>query len=149
MINWKTCFTALGLLWLRVLMGAGIAYHGYGKVFGGYMDRVVEGVAKMGFPFPELFAWAAALSEFLGGIFIALGLATRFAALFVFITMSVAGFIVHAADPLDKKELAFAYWTVAGALIFTGPGSLSLDALFSKLRWWPHRKKVRDIPPEI
>lgn len=149
MPNWKTCFTSLGLLWLRVLMGAGIAYHGYGKVFGGYMDKVVEGVAKMGFPFPEFFAWAAALSEFAGGTLIVLGLATRFAALSVFITMSVAGFIVHAADPLNVKELAFAYWTAAGTLILTGAGPLSLDALFSKLRWGPHRKKVRDIPPEI
>jgi putative oxidoreductase len=149
MINWKSCFTSLGLLWLRVLMGVGIAYHGYGKVFGGIMPQMVEGVTKMGAPFPVLFAWAAALSEFLGGILIALGLATRVSALFVMITMSVAGFIVHKADPWNVKELAFAYWTIAGALILTGPGSLSLDTLFSKLGLWPCRKKARDIPPEI
>jgi putative oxidoreductase len=149
MTNWKSCFTSLGLLWLRVLMGVGIAYHGYGKVFGGIMPQMVEGVTKMGVPFPVFFAWAAALSEFAGGILIALGLATRLAALFVLITMSVAGFIVHKADPWNVKELAFAYWTIAGALILTGPGPLSLDALFSKRRWWSHRKKVRDIPPEI
>lgn len=121
-----------GLLWLRVLGGAGIAYHGYGKVFGGMMGKFVQGVAKMGFPAPEVFAWAAALSEFAGGIFIVLGLATRPAAFFVFATMSVAAFVVHKADPFQVKELALAYWTLAGTLIFTGPGSISFDRFWIK-----------------
>ena len=120
---------SMGLLWLRVLMGAGIAYHGYQKIFGGYVPKFAEGVAQMGFPMPVVFAWAAALSEFLGGVFIAVGLVTRPAALAVFTTMSVAVFIHHAPDPLGVKELALAYWTIAGALIFTGGGKISLDAL--------------------
>ena len=45
-----------GLLWLRVLAGAGMAYHGFGKVFGGWMPKMTEGVAAMGFPVPSLFA---------------------------------------------------------------------------------------------
>ncbi|MBI4341234.1 MAG: DoxX family protein, partial [Candidatus Omnitrophica bacterium] len=111
---------ALGLLWLRILMGAGIAYHGYGKIFGGYLEKFAEGIAEMGFPLPMVFAWAAALSEFLGGLCVALGFQTRIAAAFVFATMTVAAFIRHAADPLNVKELALAYWTIAGALILTG-----------------------------
>ena len=47
---------AFGLLWIRVMMGSGIAYHGYGKIFGGRMARFTEGVAQMGFPLPALFA---------------------------------------------------------------------------------------------
>ncbi len=70
----KEVFFDIGLLWLRVLMGAGIAYHGYGIVFGGNMEHFAQSVAHLGFPRPEIFAWAAALSEFLGGILIALGL---------------------------------------------------------------------------
>ena len=122
----------LGLLWLRLLMGAGIASHGYGKIFGGQVEAFSEGVAQMGLPFPLFFAWAAALSEFVGGIFIALGLGTRIAALLVLVTMSVAAFLRHAADPFHVKELALAYWTMAGTLIFIGPGTLSLDGLFCK-----------------
>ena len=122
----------IGLLWLRVLMGLGIANHGYGKVFGGKIDRFAEGVASMGFPMPEFFAWAASLSEFLGGICIALGLFTRPAALFVCMTMAVAAFIKHGADPLKRKELALAYWTISGALIFLGSGRFSLDYLIAK-----------------
>ena len=68
----KTGLHDLGLLILRVLAGAGIAYHGYGKLFGGRMDKFAEGVAAMGCPMPEVFAWAAALSEVAGGILLAL-----------------------------------------------------------------------------
>ncbi|OGX06278.1 MAG: hypothetical protein A2Z88_00520 [Omnitrophica WOR_2 bacterium GWA2_47_8] len=119
----------LGLLWLRVLMGAGIAYHGYGKVFGGDLSMLTQGLVKMGFPFPEIFAWAAALSEFLGGICIALGLFTRPAAFFLFITMSVAAFVVHSKDPFTTKELALAYGTMAGMLILTGGGDLTVERM--------------------
>lgn len=129
----KDNLSSIGLLWLRVLAGAGIAYHGYGKVFGGHIGKLTEGVAAMGFPAPTFFAWAAALSEFAGGILLALGLGTQLAALFIFITMSVAAFKVHAKDPLQVKELALAYWVVSGALFFTGAGKFSLDAkLFKK-----------------
>lgn len=116
-----------GLLWLRVLAGLGIAYHGYGKVFGGWIGKLTEGVAALGFPMPHLFAWAAALSEFAGGILLVAGLGTRYAAAFIFVTMSVAAFMVHAADPFQKKELALAYWTISGALAMTGGGRWSLD----------------------
>ena len=117
---------SLGLLWLRVLMGAGMAYHGYGKLFGGTMQKFMEGVAALGMP--SQMAWAAALSEFLGGICIALGLGTRVAAAFVFATMSVAAFRAHAADPFNVKELALAYWVMSGALVLMGAGDFSVDA---------------------
>ena len=132
--NTKERIAALGLLWLSILMGAGIAYHGYGKIFGGeYFGANVEGfaggVAKMGFPMPLFFAWCAALAEFAGGIFVALGLFTRAAALFVFFNMSVAAFVAHSNDPMKVKELALAYWTMSGALVLMGGGCLSLDKL--------------------
>jgi len=119
----------VGFLWLRVFMGSGIAYHGYGKVFGGHITQLTSGLVQMGLPFPEVLAWAAALSEFAGGILIVLGLFTRPAAFFVFVTMSVAAFKAHAADPLQVKELALAYWTISGFLILAGAGKYSLDNL--------------------
>ena len=113
-------------------MGAGIAHHGYGKVFGGHMEKFLQGVTQMGFPMPELFAWAAALSEFLGGLCVALGLGTRVAAFFVFCTMGTAAFLAHRADPLSVKELALAYWTMSGALILLGGGRFSVGCLLKK-----------------
>ena len=117
----------LGLFWLRLLMGAGIAYHGSGAIFGGMMPRFTQGVAQMGFPAPGIFAWAAALSQFVGGLFVIIGFLTRPAAFFVFFTMTVAAFIKHSVDPFNVKELALAYWAMAGALILTGPGKFSID----------------------
>ena len=121
--------SSVGLLWLRVFAGYGMATHGYAKVFGGGMGQMTQGVAGMGFPFPAFFAWAAALSEFAGALCLALGLGTRIAAGFIFITMSVAFLKVHAADPFSTKELAFLYWAISGALMLIGGGRLSVDAL--------------------
>ena len=128
----KDAFLNFGLLWLRLATGAGIGYHGYQKLFHSDMSQLTAGVAKMGFPQPEIFAWAAALSEFLGGILIATGLFTRTAALFVFCTMTVAAFVAHGKDPLQTKELALAYWAISGAIIFTGGGGFSLDSMLFK-----------------
>ena len=109
-------------------MGAGIAYHGFNLIFQpGFMTKFIHSVAKLGFYHPEIFAWLAALSQFLGGILVLFGFKTRIAAFFVFVTMSVAVFLAHAHDPFSTKELALAYWTLAGALVFTGGGKFSID----------------------
>ena len=117
-----------GLLWLRVLLGLGMAFHGWGKIFGGRMHGFAEGVAAMGFPLPEFFAWAAALSELIGGLFVVFGIATRPAAAFIFFTMFIAAFVRHGADPFKKKELALAYLAMSGAVALLGAGRWSLDA---------------------
>ena len=128
----KNVTTGVGLLVLRVLMGVGIAYHGYGKIWGGRMPGFTDTVEAMGFPLPVVFAWLAAFSEFLGGALIALGLGTRVAALFVFGTMGVAAFVRHAAGPFGAQELALAYGTVALALMLTGAGPYSLDRVIRR-----------------
>jgi putative oxidoreductase len=115
------------LLALRLSFGLTLAFaHGLGKITG--LGNFIGTVARRGIPLPEVFGPAAALSEFAGGILLAIGLFTRPAAAFVLVTMLVAGFYVHAADPFSRKELAFAYAFVAVALILAGPGRFSLDA---------------------
>jgi len=121
-----------GLLFLRVMGGAGIAIHGYHKVFGGQMaDFAKMAIEPMGFPFPLVFAYLSGLTEFLGGIFIAVGLATRLAAFPLFFNMCVAVFMVHMRnkDPLGKMEPALAYLTAVGAILLTGSGAFSLDRI--------------------
>jgi len=49
----------------------------------------------LGLPFPELMAWAAALTETGGAILLALGLATRWISLPLMVTMVVATVTVH------------------------------------------------------
>jgi len=117
----------LGLFVLRVGFGSLLAsQHGFGKMSA--LGKFVEGVASRGIPFPWLFGTAAALSEFLGGLLVALGLLTRPAAFFVSITMLVAVFQIHAADPFAKKELAVTYALAAIAILIAGPGRFSVDA---------------------
>lgn len=116
-----------GLLALRVLAGVALALaHGIGKL--PPSARFVGGVAEMGFPVPGLFAWAAGLSEFAGGLLLALGLLTRPAAFVILVTMAVAAFIRQAGDPFGDRELALLYGSVALLYLLAGPGRLSLDA---------------------
>jgi putative oxidoreductase len=120
--DWKKKARNAGILALRLLGGSTIAFIGYNKVFGGQMPMLIEGVGKMGLPFPTLMAWLAALSEFAGGICIVLGLGTRIASFFLFITMCVAFFVAHANDPFPVKMPAFLYGTIALSLTLIGGG---------------------------
>ena len=120
-------------LLLRLWLGAMGVVHGFPKVFGG-MEKFTEGVVKMGLPAPEFFAWAAALSEFAGGILLILGLGTRLSAFLMAATMAVAGFIRHAEDPFKTKELALAYLVLSVVVFLLGPGRFSLDALVFRRR---------------
>jgi putative oxidoreductase len=138
----------LGLLILR-LAGIYLALgHGMGKIIGlaSGQSRFPAGLAEMGFPLPTLFAWAAGLSEFAGGLALALGLFTRWAAAFAAFTMFVAGFVRHKAmsqllswlgvAPASEEslkawgnpELAVVYLLVCAAVSLVGPGRFSLDA---------------------
>ncbi len=117
----------LGLLIFRVGFGFALAFaHGLGKM--PPSERFISGTAAMGFPLPVFFAWAAALSEFVGSLLLVAGLVTRPAALLVLSTMGVAFFVRHGADPFGDKETAFAYLMWAATLFATGPGRYSVDA---------------------
>ncbi|HWP31758.1 MAG TPA: DoxX family protein [Fimbriimonadales bacterium] len=104
--------------------------HGLGKLPPN--AKFIEGVGNLGFPVPEFFAWCSALAEFLGGALLAVGLLTRLAALSIVINMAVAYFMVHGADPFQKKEMAMLYGVVALGFLFFGGGKLSLDGVISK-----------------
>jgi putative oxidoreductase len=120
-------FPQIGLLVLRLGTGLGMALaHGLGKV--PPPDRLVEAVTGMGFPLPVIFAWAAGLTELFGGLFIAIGLATRLSSALMAITMGVAFFVAHAADPFQNKELSFMYLFCSLAIFLLGPGKWSIDS---------------------
>lgn len=121
----------IGLAALRIFAGLGLAFgHGIKKF--PPSDRFIEGVAKLGFPMPEFFGWAAACSEFFGGMLLAAGLATRPAGVFVLITMCVAAFIRHAGEPFTSKEKALLYACIALVFILIGSGKYGLDAILQR-----------------
>jgi len=115
-----------GLLLLRVFTGLSIAFaHGFNKM--PPSQRFVESVGKLGFPVPEMFAWAAGCAEFFGGLLLAAGLMTRPASFFIAVTMFVAAFMRHAADPFTGKEKALLFGVVAVAFLLIGSGKYGLD----------------------
>ncbi|MCP5489357.1 MAG: DoxX family protein [Verrucomicrobia bacterium] len=123
----------LALTVMRVGAGLMMATHGYGKIFeDGRMEKFTAGVGDMGFPFPGLFAWLAALSELVGGVCLALGLGTRVSAFLIAGTMFVAAFIRHGADPFAKKELALLYLVVMVYFAVCGGGRWALDKFLGK-----------------
>ena len=114
-------------LLLRVVLGVIFIAHGQQKVAGG-VDGFSDSVARLGFPAPHLFAWAAALAEFLGGICVLVGLFTRYAALSIAIVMAVAVTRVHWHQGLvGGYEYPLALLTIATAVMLTGAGPLSID----------------------
>lgn len=120
-----------GLALLRIFAGIALALaHGYGKV--PPSEGLINRAGEMGFPMPAFFAWAAGLSEFLGGIFLAIGFLTRISSFFIACTMLVALVGVHGADPFNRQELAFMYFFVAVAFLLRGSGDWSIDSLLRK-----------------
>lgn len=101
----------------------------------GPQDWFIADVAKMGFPFPTFFAWCAVISEFFGGILLALGLFARPAAFFNAITTFVAAFIFHKADVSGSALLGTVFFASTMGLTFTGPGRVSFDYLIYRFCW--------------
>ena len=101
-----TLFRNIGLAVLRIGAAALMLTHGYGKLIKlingeGFADPLGIGAT------PSLFLTVGA--EFVCPILIIIGLKTRIATVPLIITMAVAAFIVHGADPFQKKEMALVY----------------------------------------
>ncbi len=115
---------SVGLLVLRLAAAYVLISSGAAKLFGN-MDMFTGMVGRLGFPAPALFAYAAALTEFVGGILLALGLWTCFVAPLVAIVMLVALFGVH-KEILPSGMGAFFLLAIAIALSFIGSGRYSV-----------------------
>jgi putative oxidoreductase len=112
---------------LRVVTGVTIATaHGWHKVVQGWQYLtsgaqwpLLDDTVQLGFPAPVVLAIAAALSQFVGGWLLALGILTRLAALMVAGTMIVALLFNLWFDGPDA-QLAGLYALVAATFAVTG-----------------------------
>lgn len=128
--------TALGLLILRLGIGLIIAAHGAQKLFGVWggpgMTKWAQSVQRLRIRPARPWAWIAALSEFGGGLLLALGLISPLGSLAIIGAMLVAIATVHLSKGFwaGKGGFEFNLALIAGAaaLAFTGPGPYSLDA---------------------
>jgi putative oxidoreductase len=136
-----------GLEWLArlvVRLAVGLEFFGSGLGKLGKLSGFTQYFRSLGIPFPELQAPFVAGAELVCGMLIAVGLATRAAALVLCGVMTVA--IALAAVPEKKITagwhglLEFLYLPevlfllLLGWLIFTGPGKASLDAMLTPAR---------------
>jgi putative oxidoreductase len=125
--------SSLGLLVLRLALGAVFFAHGGQKVFGWFGGFGLEGTIGFmtGMGIPAVLAYIAIFTEFFGGLAILAGLLTRPAALGLAITMLVAIFKVHIGAGFfapNGYEFPLALAAIAISLLISGPGKYSLDA---------------------
>jgi putative oxidoreductase len=119
----------LGVLALRLVLGAIMIAHGYPKVFGG-LQHTAAFVHSLGIP--AWLGYVSAFVEFGGGILLVAGFLTRCAALAVFIDMLVAIFAVHFKHGFTgagNYQLPLSLAAIAFALLLSGGGPISLDAV--------------------
>jgi putative oxidoreductase len=152
---------SLAILVLRLMLGWVFVYAGSQKLFGAFgspvtMEGFAKGLSDMPLAPPLVWAYMAAVSEFGCGLLIMLGLLTRLAAIPLIITMLVA--IGKVSGPngfggyFDERGLHMGYEfnltliAMAVALILTGAGLISLDALLFRRSMYAHGPQPLDQP---
>lgn len=129
-------FLWLPPLFARVVVGWVFLWSGWEKL--NALPQITQNFIDWGIPFPQFMTPFVSSVEFFGGLLLLLGLFTRVAAVPLVIVMIVA--IISAKwDQIDSLEtlLGFeevSYMALFGWLAVAGPGPISLDYLFQKLR---------------
>ena len=122
------------LLILRVITGTVLIHHGYEKTANieNFADAFVR---PLHLPFPILLSYIAAFSEIGGSWLLIIGLATRFGALAIVGTISVAIYhaLITAGFNIFLLELLLLYFASATAISLTGPGNFSLDEVIIRI----------------
>ena len=134
--------SSAGLLIVRLAVGIFLIHHGYEKLdnIENFADAFVR---PLHLPFPITLSYVAAFSEIVGSWLLITGLFTRFGALAIVGTMSVA--IYHAVSingfNIYLLELLALYFGGAACVLLAGAGKFSIDYLiwnrftFSSTSW--------------
>ncbi len=109
----KFSFPEIAILVLRISVGIVFIYHGSQKlfgVFGGHgMEGFIQYLTQLKVPTPEINGWLAALTEFFGGLALAIGFYPRWAALPLIGVMLVAIILVTGANGFNAGNKGFEY----------------------------------------
>src|ERR1700736_3671815 len=140
------------LLFARLYWGWQLAQSGWGKLY--HLSNVGDYFAPLGLPTPTQMAVFIACVEFFGGIFLALGLASRVTGLVLTVNLTMAyvigdreALLSFFSDP-DKFIAAapFAFLIVSLIVLIFGAGKLSVDTAIATFSGSPRLKQVRSIP---
>ena len=122
------------LLILRVITGTVLIHHGFEKLANieNFADAFVR---PLHLPFPIFFSYIAAFSEIGGSWLLILGLATRFGALAIVGTISVAIYhaLVTSGFNIFLLELLLLYFASAISIALIGPGDFSMDEVIIRI----------------
>lgn len=150
-LQWLDKHRDLGLLLLRVGIGISFMFHGLPKLLAGpeLWAQLGGALGLMGIHFaPTFMGLVAALSEFVGGFLLVIGLFSRPASFFMLNTLIVAT-VMHLklGDSFDKYSHALELAIVFLSLIFIGSGKFSLDYLISSrnVKSKPSAEKLKTL----
>lgn len=119
---------------LRIWLGLWFLQHGLVKFLFKPQTWPMLGDAMrylgLGF-FPEFWGFMAVMTFVIGGLFLAIGFYSRFAAGILSFTMLIA-FIMHMARGHSIMQMSLLYVGLLALLIITNGGSYTLQKLFKK-----------------
>jgi len=122
---------SIGLTVLRIVIGVIFLAHGYQKLFKFGFHGVSGMFGHLGIPIPAVFAVIVTLVEFVGGILLITGLATRIPSLLLAIDMIVAILLVHAKrgffNTSGGVEFPLVLLAATICLALSGGGAASLE----------------------
>lgn len=121
----------LGLLALRLGAGSLMLMHGLPKLMS-FAEKAPTFADPLGIGGPLSMALAI-FAEVICALLVMMGLTTRLASMVLVINFAVITQIVHAADPIAKKELAMFYLLIYAVLLLTGPGRIAIDRLLKRV----------------
>lgn len=130
----STKLTDIGILIVRVTLGVIFVAHGLQKLIGAFGGPGIKGTTAMldsiGIVPAQVWAWALALGEIAGGLFLILGIIPKLCALVIAVIMAVAIVKVHGPKGLFMMKGGFEYQllivSVCIQLMITGGGKYSL-----------------------
>lgn len=123
--------TSIALLLLRVTIGGMMLTHGLGKLTMLFGNDSIQFLDPLGIGLTASLALAV-FAEVICSLFLIFGIATRFSAISLSVTMFIAAFIVHANDDFAVKEMALLYLLIYVVLAIVGAGKYSVDNWLSK-----------------
>lgn len=139
-------FDDLALLALRVLTGAFLVWEMWFNISSAETMRLVIGFFRdNGFAYPEFFAPLSAWAQFLIGVALIAGLATRWAGLLLAFNFVVGMIMVHLEDSFREQWPALSLLFVGLFFFAWGGGRYALDAWLKRpLLTLPRAARLKD-----